>query len=108
MIAEEEDIEHSLQPDEDDGLEQLAAFFAEQLVLEQRFKVVAARGHAFTEGLAPYAAVENFLWDPLHADNNIGQSTAIEQYYALAEDMDVFFAGDVQPAPNIYLSLIHI
>ena len=34
MIAEEEDIEHSLQPDEDDGLEQLAAIFAEQLILE--------------------------------------------------------------------------
>ena len=34
MIAEEEDIEHSLQPDEDDGLERLAAIFAEQLVLE--------------------------------------------------------------------------
>ena len=34
LIAEEEDIEHSLQPDEDDGLEQLAAIFAEQLVLQ--------------------------------------------------------------------------
>ena len=34
MIAEEEDIAHAAQPNEDDGMEKLAAIFAEQLVLE--------------------------------------------------------------------------
>ena len=49
LIAEEEDIEHSLQPDEDDGLEQLAAIFAEQLILEaEQYKVDPESSIEFT------------------------------------------------------------
>ena len=54
-----------------------------------------SKGHAFTQGIAPYLSVRVALWGPLHLDNNLVQRT-IEMYNTLAEDMDAFFKLDLK------------